>query len=147
MKLIKYKLGYSHDELAAKYGQEQVRFWMNSIKIPPPSMAEDHKFYNAIYSNPYHPKGVTLPVTESLQMCQNRVIGFWKKNICPNILSGRKILIVTHSGCMQALVQYLDDIEYNDFIDKKIPSATPFYYKLDETLRPILKDSYTEFQK
>lgn len=134
--------GYNRTEIDEKYGKEQIRYWLNSLHNFPPKMTPEHKYYDSIYSNPIYEKSEILPYTESLDMVQKRVNKFWNKELCPNILSGRKILMVTHNGGLQALVQYLDDIEYTTFLDTIIPRATPFYYKLDETLTPILKDSY-----
>lgn len=40
--------GLNKAETAAKHGEAQVKIWRRSFDIPPPSMDEDHDFYQTI---------------------------------------------------------------------------------------------------
>lgn len=40
--------GLNKAETAAKHGEAQVKIWRRSFDVPPPSMDEDHDFYQTI---------------------------------------------------------------------------------------------------
>jgi 2,3-bisphosphoglycerate-dependent phosphoglycerate mutase len=129
--------GLNKAETAARYGDEQVLIWRRSYNIAPdpleesdPRLAVDDPRYALL------PKSA-FPRTECLRDTVARVVPYWEAVIAPQILAGRRILIVAHGNSLRALIKYLDGISETDIIEVNIPTAPPLTYELDANLRPI----------
>lgn len=129
--------GLNKAETAAKYGDNQVHIWRRSYDIAPKALKK---------SDPRHPskdrryknlKASELPATESLKICLNRVLPFWKKTIVPEIKKNKRILIVAHGNSLRALIKHLDKISDNKISELNIPTGIPLVYELDKNLKPI----------
>ncbi len=129
--------GLNKAEMAAKYGEEQVRLWRRSYDTPPPPLAPD---------DPRHPRfdpryaglpPADLPACESLKDTLTRVLPYWHETLAPTIRAGRRILVVAHGNSLRALVKYLDNISDADIMDLNIPTGVPLVYELDQDLRPL----------
>ena len=67
----------------------------------------------------------------------DRFLPYWHKVIKPDIVSGKRVLIVAHGNSLRALVKYLDQISDEDIVGLNIPTGVPLVYELDEKLNPI----------
>jgi 2,3-bisphosphoglycerate-dependent phosphoglycerate mutase len=132
--------GLNKTETVEKYGPDQVKVWRRSFDTPPPALtAEDPRFpgldprYKSL--NPSQ-----LPLTESLKDTIARFLPYYEKTIKPEILSGKKVLIVAHGNSLRALVKHLDQISDSEIVELNIPTGIPLVYTLDaKTLAPVSK--------
>ena len=129
--------GLNKAEMAAKFGEEQVKIWRRSYATPPPAL----ELYD-----PRHPindpkyKSLSpdeTPDCESLKNTVERFLPFWHETIAPAIKSGRRVLISAHGNSLRALVKYLDDMTEEAIVALNIPTGIPLVYELDDDLKPI----------
>ena len=129
--------GLNKAETAKKYGEEQVHLWRRSYDISPPKLDlndKRHPKYDLKYKKI---KINDLPSGECLKNTVNRVMPLWNNDILPNILSGKKILIVAHGNSLRAIVKIIDQISDEEIIKLNIPTGIPLVYKLDKKLNSI----------
>lgn len=55
----------------------------------------------------------------------------------PDLLAGKRVIIVAHGNTLRALVKYLDNILSDGIANLNIPIGTPLVYELDNELKPI----------
>lgn len=129
--------GLNKAEMAAKFGEEQVKLWRRSYDVPPPPLDLD---------DPRHPRfdpryaGLSekeLPCSECLKDTVNRMLPYWHSTIEPVVRSGKKVLIVAHGNSLRALVKYLDNISDQDIVSLNIPTGIPLVYELDANVKPL----------
>jgi len=129
--------GLNKAETAEKHGAEQVLIWRRSYDIPPPPLDSDdsqHPSRDARYA------GIDpdlLPCSESLKCTVERFLPLWHETIAPQILAGKRVLIVAHGNSLRALVKYLDSISDEEIVGLNIPTGIPLVYDLDESLKPL----------
>ncbi|HDQ25504.1 MAG TPA: 2,3-diphosphoglycerate-dependent phosphoglycerate mutase [bacterium] len=133
--------GLNKSEMAAKFGEDQVKIWRRSYDTPPPALEETderHPKHDPRY------KGLSqieLPATECLKDTVKRVVPFYEKNIVPYIEKGENVLIAAHGNSLRALVKYLSNVSDEDIVNLNIPTAMPLVYELGDDLKPV-KDYY-----
>jgi 2,3-bisphosphoglycerate-dependent phosphoglycerate mutase len=128
--------GLNKSEMAAKYGERQILLWRRSYDVRPPSLTKDDARYPA--KDPLY-KNVPLkylPLRECLKDTVARVLPYWNDDIAPQLLKGRKLMIVAHGNSLRALVMHLDRIAPKEIVRHEIPAAVPIVYELDHKLRP-----------
>ena len=129
--------GLNKSEMAAKFGDEQVKIWRRSYDVPPPALDmndERHPRFDPRYAEV---KKEDLPSTESLKITLERVLPYWHGTIAPTILSGKRVLIVAHGNSIRAMVKYLDNISDAEIPELNIPTGIPLVYELDNKLKPV----------
>ena len=72
-----------------------------------------------------------------MQDTVERFLPYWHEVIKPDILSGKRVLIVAHGNSLRALVKYLDNVSDDKIVGLNIPTGVPLVYELDEKLQPI----------
>ena len=129
--------GLNKAEMSAKYGEEQVHIWRRSYDVRPPSLKKTDKRYpgNDIRYKDLNEK--YIPLTECLKDVVERVTPYWKKEIAPELKSGKKVLIVASGNSSRAIVKYLDKIPDDEIVNLNIPTGMPLIYELDKYLKPI----------
>jgi len=131
--------GLNKEETAKKHGADQVKIWRRSYDTPPPPL--DDESFQAQLKDPRYkdldPKDI--PHAEALKQTQERFLPLWKETIAPQILSGKRVLIVAHGNSLRSLVQYLEDMSPEEILELNIPTGTPLVYELDKNLKPISK--------
>jgi len=129
--------GLNKAETAARYGDEQVLIWRRSYDIPPEPLQEGDPRLNV--DDPRYallPESA-FPRTECLRDTVARVVPYWEAVIAPQILAGRRVLIVAHGNSLRALIKYLDGVDEASIVGLNIPTAQPLVYELDASLRPL----------
>jgi len=106
--------GLNKDETRAKYGNDQVHLWRRSYDINPPN-------------------------GESLKDTCDRTIPYYKKNILPELKSGKNILIVAHGNSLRSITKYVENISDEEIPNYEIPTGVPIVYKFDEQINVIDK--------
>jgi 2,3-bisphosphoglycerate-dependent phosphoglycerate mutase len=127
--------GLNKAETAAKHGEEQVFTWRRSYDIPPPPLEADDK-RNASFDPRY--KGISgLPTTESLKTTVDRVVPYWKSDIVPDLMAGKRVLIAAHGNSIRALLKFLENIPNEEIVELNIPTAVPMVIEFDDELKPL----------
>jgi len=129
--------GLNKAEMAAKYGEEQVRIWRRSYQVRPPEMEEeDYRKQNDLEifkTVPIH----QMPRTESLADTCVRAVNYWQQEIAPAIKSGKKVLIAAHGNSLRAIIKHLDNIGDKEISELNIPTGAPLVYELDADVKPV----------
>jgi 2,3-bisphosphoglycerate-dependent phosphoglycerate mutase len=129
--------GLNKAEMAAKYGEAQVKLWRRSYDVPPPPLELDderHPRFDRRYASLSPDQ---LPRCESLKDTVARMLPYWHSTLAPTARSGKRVLVVAHGNSLRALVKYLDHISDADIPELNIPTGIPLVYELDAELRPL----------
>jgi 2,3-bisphosphoglycerate-dependent phosphoglycerate mutase len=129
--------GLNKAEMAAQFGEEQVKIWRRSYDIPPPGLAPDDE--RSPTRDPRYAglRPAELPLTECLKDTVARFLPYWQDAIAPAIRQGRKVLVSAHGNSLRALVKYLDQLSEDQILDVNIPTGIPLVYELDDSLKPL----------
>ena len=129
--------GLNKDEMKEKYGEKQVQLWRRSYDVKPPQLTVDDPRYpgnDELYRNI---DKKDLPLCESLEDTEKRVVSYYEEEIKPNILAGKSVIIVAHGNSLRGLIKYIDNISDEDIVSLEIPTGIPLIYELDDNLKPI----------
>ncbi len=129
--------GLNKAEMAAKFGEEQVKIWRRSYDVPPPALEltdARHPRFDPRYADL---TPAQLPATESLKITLERVLPYWHSILAPMIKSGKRVLIAAHGNSIRAMVKYLDNISDKEITELNIPTGIPLVYELDANLKPV----------
>ncbi|RPI25211.1 MAG: 2,3-diphosphoglycerate-dependent phosphoglycerate mutase [Chloroflexota bacterium] len=129
--------GLNKAEMAAKFGEAQVKIWRRSYDVPPPPLEWDderHPRFDRRYAGLSKEE---LPSSESLKLTVARMLPYWHNVIAPVVKTGKRVLIAAHGNSLRALVKYLDNISDEAIPELNIPTGIPLIYELDSDLRPV----------
>lgn len=98
--------GTNKTEAAEKFGKEQVHIWRRSYNVKPPG-------------------------GESLKDTKERTIPFFYDVICPDIRSGKNILIVAHGNSLRSIIMMLDDLNSEDILNINLETGVPIVYNIN----------------
>ena len=98
--------GLNKDETREKYGKEQVHQWRRSYSINPPE-------------------------GESLANTCERVLPYYKKEICPHLDAGETVLVAAHGNSLRALIKELEQLSEDEIVKVEVPTGVPLVYTLD----------------
>ena len=129
--------GLNKDETRQKYGEEQVRLWRRSAEVRPPALTKDDPRYPGNDPNYKDIPESELPLTENLVDTIKRVVSYYESTIIPDLILGKKIIIVAHGNSLRGLVKYLDNLSDEEVMDLEIPTGVPLVYELNDNLKPI----------
>jgi len=129
--------GLNKAETATRFGEDQVLAWRRAYDVAPPALAEGDE--RLTMNDPRYASlpRAQFPRTECLKDTVVRLVPYWETVIVPQLLAGRRILIVAHGNSLRALVKYLDGLPDEGIVGLEIPMAQPLVYELDANLRPI----------
>jgi 2,3-bisphosphoglycerate-dependent phosphoglycerate mutase len=129
--------GLNKAEMAAQYGEEQVRIWRRSYDIQPPALAKSDARWPGHDPRYAELAPQDLPLTECLKDTVARFLPFWHETLAPAVKSGQRVLVAAHGNTMRALVKYLDGVSEQDIVGVNIPTGVPLVYELDANLKPL----------
>ncbi len=129
--------GLNKAEMAAKFGEAQVKVWRRSYDVRPPALTVDDPRFpgNDPRYKALDPRDI--PLTECLKDTVARFLPYWHETIAPAIRAGRRVLISAHGNSLRALVKYLDNISDEEIVGLNIPTGVPLVYELDADLKPV----------
>jgi 2,3-bisphosphoglycerate-dependent phosphoglycerate mutase len=132
--------GLNKAETAAKYGEEQVLIWRRSYATPPPELDEDDERSprNQAQYRETEDKSV-LPLTESLALTVKRAMPYFEEVIKPDMLAGKRVLVVAHGNSLRAMVKTFDQLSEEDIVGVNIPTGVPLVYEFDADFNVIEK--------
>lgn len=131
--------GLNKKETAEIHGEDQVMIWRRSYSTPPPPLGledERHPRHDPRYAD-LAPD--LLPASEALSDVVVRMLPYWYDYIVPDLLAGRRPLVVAHGNSLRALVKHLEDMEDEEVVGLNIPTGIPLVYDLDDNLEPVSK--------
>ncbi|WP_439528180.1 2,3-bisphosphoglycerate-dependent phosphoglycerate mutase [Pannonibacter sp.] len=99
--------GMDKDEARAKFGDEQVHIWRRSFDIPPPG-------------------------GESLKMTAERVLPYYRAEILPRVLEGKRIIVAAHGNSLRSLIMDLEKLTPDEIVARELATGAPLVYRLDE---------------
>ncbi|RWR93019.1 2,3-bisphosphoglycerate-dependent phosphoglycerate mutase [Cinnamomum micranthum f. kanehirae] len=99
--------GLNKQETADRFGKEQVHEWRRSYDIPPPN-------------------------GESLEMCAERAVAYFKEHIEPQLLSGKHVMIAAHGNSLRSIIMYLDKLTSQEVISLELSTGIPMLYIFKE---------------
>lgn len=99
--------GLNKQETADRYGKEKVHEWRRSYDIPPPN-------------------------GESLEMCAERAVAYFKEHIEPQLQSGKNIMIAAHGNSLRSIIMYLDALTSQEVISLELSTGIPLLYIFKE---------------
>jgi 2,3-bisphosphoglycerate-dependent phosphoglycerate mutase len=129
--------GLNKKETADKHGPDQVLKWRRSYDTAPPPLSRSddrHPVNDRRYSD--LPPEI-LPGTECLKDVVVRMLPYWYDRIVPDLVQGRKPIVVAHGNSLRALVKHLDGLTDQEVVDLNIPTGIPLVYSLDDSLRAV----------
>ena len=129
--------GLNKAEMAAQFGEDQVKIWRRSYDVPPPPLAPDDERSPSRDPRYAGLSQAELPLTECLKDTVARFLPYWHDTIAPAIHQGRKVLVAAHGNSLRALVKYLDRLSEEQILDVNIPTGIPLVYELDDSLKPL----------
>lgn len=137
--------GLNKTETKKIHGEDKVFQWRRSFDLlPPPAEGLEHE--NLKQELKY--KQVTMsglfPDGESLKTTIDRVLPYWEKEIKPQILSGKKTLIVAHGNSLRALVMHLTGMSPQDIMGFEFKTATPLRLELNNDCTKCSKYNFYE---
>jgi 2,3-bisphosphoglycerate-dependent phosphoglycerate mutase len=125
----------------AKYGDEQFMLWRRSFDTPPPPIDLDNEW--AQTGDPRY-AGIDIPRTECLKDVIARMMPYWESAICPDLSSGKTVLVTAHGNSLRALVKHLDGISDADIAELNIPTGQPLVYDIGEDFMPTGPGQYLD---
>lgn len=131
--------GKDKAQTLAEFGEEQFMLWRRSYDVPPPPLADDDPWSQAV-----DPRYAALPPdarprTECLADVVTRLIPYWEDVIfAEDLRAGKVVLVAAHGNSLRALVKHLDGISDADIAGLNIPTGIPLVYRLDARMRPVV---------
>lgn len=98
--------GLNKDDARVKWGEEQVHVWRRSYDIAPPG-------------------------GESLKDTLARTLPYYVQEILPQVLRGKRTLVVAHGNSLRALVMVLERLSPEGIIKREIGTGIPIIYRLN----------------
>ncbi|KAK3011242.1 hypothetical protein RJ639_010697, partial [Escallonia herrerae] len=95
--------GLNKQETAENYGKDQVHRWRRSYEVRPPN-------------------------GESLEMCLQRAVTFFKEHIEPKLLTGKHVMVVAHANSLRSIIMYLDKLTPQEVINLELSTGIPMLY-------------------
>ena len=126
--------GLNKKETAEKYGEEQVEVWRRSYDVPPPPLKESDQ-RNPRLQSQYRDVAEKLPLEETLKDTVDRVVPYFTKVIAPELLAGKRVMIVAHGNSLRALMMYLEGMTPEEITKVNLPTGIPLVYKLNKKLQ------------
>jgi 2,3-bisphosphoglycerate-dependent phosphoglycerate mutase len=139
--------GLSKEQTVARLGREKVQKYRRSFTAKPPLMTPEHPHYENIMNDPRYRNLKGIPVGESLEDCQKRVVAAFE-DIVKDVSTSTNAeyesdysLVVAHNNTLRALVMHLDEIPVDEIESFSIPTAIPFYYDIDKATGKVVSTS------
>ncbi|QTQ11554.1 2,3-diphosphoglycerate-dependent phosphoglycerate mutase [Treponema parvum] len=131
--------GLNKSEVAAKYGEEQVKIWRRAFDIKPPAL-EDNDERSAKKQAMYRDVDQSLlPANESLETTIERVVPYFEDVIKKDMKAGKRVIIAAHGNSLRALVKYFDGLNKDEIINVNIPTGAPLVYEFDDNFKVAKK--------
>jgi 2,3-bisphosphoglycerate-dependent phosphoglycerate mutase len=123
--------GLNKTETAQKYGAAQLKIWRRSFNVRPPELSGTDPRNPKLQTQYRNEKSEMLPLCESLADTAARVIPYFNEVIMPEMVLGRRVVIVAHGNSLRALVMHFERMSEQDITEVNIPTGIPLVYEFD----------------
>ncbi|WP_417935119.1 2,3-diphosphoglycerate-dependent phosphoglycerate mutase [Erysipelothrix rhusiopathiae] len=132
--------GLDKAETFAKYGEDQVLIWRRSFDVKPPELdpTDERAPRNMEAYRNVEDKDI-LPLHESLKETIERAVPYFEETIKPQMLDGKRVLIVAHGNSLRSLVKYFDNMTDDEIMKVNIPTGVPLVYEFDNDFNVVNK--------
>lgn len=132
--------GLDKAETAAKYGEDQVLIWRRSFDVKPPELdpTDERAPRNMEAYRNVEDRDI-LPLHESLKETIERAVPYFEETIKPQMLDGKRVLIVAHGNSLRSLVKYFDNMSDEEIMKVNIPTGVPLVYEFDNDFNVVNK--------
>ena len=110
--------------------------WRRSYDVPPPPIDPMDK---CAQNNDLRYKDEPVPLSECLSDVLDRLLPYWHDAICPDLRSGKTVLVAAHGNSLRAIIKHLDNVSDEDIVSVNVPTGIPLLYELDDDLKPIIR--------
>jgi 2,3-bisphosphoglycerate-dependent phosphoglycerate mutase len=131
--------GLNKAETAEKYGQEQVNIWRRSFDVQPPPLPKGDARRPELDVRYSEEPRAARPLTESLRDTVARALPYFEDVVKPDMLAGKRVLVVAHGNSLRALVKHLDNLSDSEITRVNIPTGIPLVYEFDKDFNVIKK--------
>ncbi len=97
--------GLNKDEAAKNWGEAQVHTWRRSYDVAPPG-------------------------GESLRDTLARVLPYYVREILPELLSGKNVIVTAHGNSLRALIMVLEGLDRDTIVERQVDTGAPLIYRL-----------------
>jgi 2,3-bisphosphoglycerate-dependent phosphoglycerate mutase len=104
--------GLNKDDARKKWGEEQVLIWRRSYDVAPPG-------------------------GESLKDTLARALPYYMKLIQPDVLSGKRVLVVAHGNSLRALIMAIEGLTPQQILKRELDTGIPVVYRLGADSRTL----------
>lgn len=77
-----------------------------------------------------------FPLAESLEDCINRALILWKKTILPNMIKGKRVIIIADEDVLRGLMKHLNRQTNEAIMALHLPNSIPLVYTLNDKMKP-----------
>jgi 2,3-bisphosphoglycerate-dependent phosphoglycerate mutase len=102
--------GLNKDDAAARFGKKQVQSWRRSYDVPPPG-------------------------GESLKDTLARTVPYYLRNILPDVLDGKRIIVVAHGNSLRAMIMGMEGLSPAEILSRELATGVPIVYRLKANSR------------
>jgi len=106
--------GLNKEELAKKYGPDQVKLWRRSYDVAPPN-------------------------GESLELTAKRTLPFYERCIAGDLKQGKNVLVVAHGNSNRSIVMSLDQLSKDAVVALELATGAPLVYEVDVSGKVLSK--------
>lgn len=99
--------GLNKDEARARFGAEQVHIWRRSYDVPPPG-------------------------GESLKLCSERTLPYYREKIVPELKKGKNVLVVAHGNSLRSIIMLLDNLTEKQILEYELKTGDPQIYDTEK---------------
>ena len=124
--------GLNKADAAREHGDEQVKIWRRSFDVRPPALkrGDDRDPHGQTPYRDVDPD--KLPLAECLEDTIKRAWPYFEREIKPQMLAGKRVLVAAHGNSLRALVMMLEHLSPEQILEVNIPTGVPLVYDLDE---------------
>jgi 2,3-bisphosphoglycerate-dependent phosphoglycerate mutase len=65
-------------------------------------------------------------------MTAERTIPYFSKEIVPDLVDSKNVLVSAHGNSLRSIVMHIDGISPDDIVSLEIPTGEPIYYSYEE---------------
>jgi 2,3-bisphosphoglycerate-dependent phosphoglycerate mutase len=97
--------GLNKDDAAARWGKKQVQAWRRSYDVAPPG-------------------------GESLKDTLARTVPYYLRNILPDVLDGKRVIVVAHGNSLRAMIMGMEGLSPAEILSRELLTGVPILYRL-----------------
>lgn len=81
-----------------------------------------------------------VPNGETLRVVYERSVPYFVSNIVPEVISGKKVLVVAHGNSLRALIKYIENVSDEEIENVEMPFDAVLVYTINNEGRMIHKE-------